>query len=245
MSACVVRAGDGDAAGADSPGPSPARRSLTQNRPDRQARSSEVLRFSVSSGRRSRYLDKRDRLVRRSGRPRGARAAPRLPRPARDRAPGRPGRGTCGPGPRRRAGSCRGRAGRRPPRVEHRAVVERHRDPVGDSRGIAGGQRRVLDHGRPRDEVEQGGVGEPLGGELRGRDLAVDERDGRAVGEAVIGRLARPRPPLLGVLADDLDGRPERRDLDRPDPTRVADPAAGARTRRRWPTGCDTRPGRT
>ena len=56
--------------------------------------------------------------------------------------------------------------------------------------GIAGGELGVFDDAGARDQVEQGGVGEPLGGELVGRDLAVDQRDGRAIGQAMVGRLA-------------------------------------------------------
>ena len=70
------------------------------------------------------------------------------------------------------------------------------------------------------------GSAQAFGGELLGRDLAVDEGDGRAVGKAVVGRLAGLRAPLLGVLADDLDGRAEGGDLDRADARRVADLAA-------------------
>ena len=39
----------------------------------------------------------------------------------------------------------------------------------------------------------------------------------------MVGRLAGSGPPLLGVLGDDLDGRAEGGDLDRPDPPGVAD----------------------
>ena len=44
-----------------------------------------------------------------------------------------------------------------------RAVVEGDGHAVGSAGGIAGGELRVLDHAGARDQVEQGGVGEPLG----------------------------------------------------------------------------------
>ena len=88
-----------------------------------------------------------------------------------------------------------------------RAVVEGDGHAVGNSLGIAGCELGVFDDAGTRDQVEQGGVAQPLGRELLGRDLAVDQRDGRAVGQAVVGCLAGPRAPFLGVFADDLDGR--------------------------------------
>ena len=64
VSAGVVRAGDrGGAAGADSPGPSPSGRSLTQNRPDRQARSRELGGFLGDSWKRRIGIDQSDRLL--------------------------------------------------------------------------------------------------------------------------------------------------------------------------------------
>ena len=196
-------------------------------------------------GRRSGDRQEGDRLVRpRVGFER-ARAVPRSARRGRRRGP-RVGQaveldGELGVG--ERVLVVAGREGDL--RDQHRAVVERDRHPVGDAGGIAGGQVGVLDDGRPRDEVEQGGVGQPLGGELGGRDLAVDQGDGRAVGQAVVGRLAGLGPPLLGVLADDLDGRAERGDLDRRGSATGRRSSAAARTPRRSPTGCGTRPGRT
>ena len=49
------------------------------------------------------------------------------------------------------------------------AVVERDRHAVGNTRGIAGGELRVFDDASARDQVEQGGVAQPLGGELARR----------------------------------------------------------------------------
>ena len=49
------------------------------------------------------------------------------------------------------------------------------------------------------------------------------QRDGRAIRQAMVGGLAGLGAPFLGVLADDLDGRAERGDLEVADALRVAD----------------------
>jgi hypothetical protein len=62
-----------------------------------------------------------------------------------------------------------------------------------------------------------------LGAELGGGDIAIDERDGRAIRQAMVGRFACLGAPLLGVLANDLDGGLERLDVDRTHALWIAD----------------------
>ena len=133
------------------------------------------IKMSVERAEQHRTVPRPERLAERRLKP--CREPQRLAAPGRfrgwrrDSRSRRPG---SGPGPGRQAVELGGElgvgervlvvAGREGDlRDERGAVVERHRDPVGDAGGIAGGERGSSMTRGPRHEVEQGGVGQPLG----------------------------------------------------------------------------------
>jgi hypothetical protein len=97
-----------------------------------------------------------------------------------------------------------------------------HLDPVGGGGRIALAQLGILSHLDAGDEVEKSRIRDPLLGELREPDLAILECHGNAVGQAVVGGLAGPGAPLLGI-GDDLDRGVEGLDPHALDGAGVAD----------------------